>query len=59
MCNLISARSGQKRNLDLELDLNPPFKKGLEPVPNIGRNLINQISFKFGYVQASGYTYKK
>jgi hypothetical protein len=51
MCTLTGARSDQKRNLDLELDLNPSAEaEGYW-------NLIIQISFKFGYVQVSGYAY--
>ena|GEM_PF-2072934 len=33
MCILIGARSGQKRNLDSELDLIPPFSKGVRACP--------------------------
>jgi hypothetical protein len=57
MCILISARHDLKQNLDWNRIKLPLFQRGLEPVPNIGRDLSYQISNKFGYVQQNGYTY--
>jgi hypothetical protein len=44
MCILINARMDLKQNLSWNRIKFPLFKRGQEPVPNIGRDFRKQIS---------------